>query len=81
MNVDPHKYKYSSYGIGFASRREFLFIDENCRKNVVIFGAGMSSFMHNDNQEKDILTLGDGPTQGLDDATLITEAKYHINIT
>ena len=27
MNADPDKYKYSSYGIGFYSRSEFLFTD------------------------------------------------------
>ena len=30
---------------------------------------------------KDILILGEGPTQGLDDTTLTAEAKYPINFT
>ena len=29
---------------------------------------------------KDILVLGEGPTQGLDDTTITAEAKYSINI-
>ena len=41
----------------------------------------MSSFAHIDNKKKDILILGFGPTQGLDDATLTTEAKYSINFS
>ena len=41
----------------------------------------MSSFVHVDNKKKDILVLGEGPTQGLDDTTLTTEAKYRINFT
>ena len=44
-------------------------------KNVIIFGADMSSSVHTDNKEKDILILGEEPTQGLDDTTLTAEAK------
>ena len=36
----------------------------------------MSSSVHIDNKKKDILILGSGPTQGLDDTTLIAEAQY-----
>ena len=50
-------------------------------KNVIIFGADMSSSVHVDNKGKDILILGQGSTQGLDDTTLIAEAKYPINFT
>ena len=35
--------------------------------------------MHIDNENKDILILGEGPTQELDDATLTAEAKYPVN--
>ena len=41
----------------------------------------MSSSVHVDSIGKDILILGEGTTQGLDDATLTTEAKYRINFT
>ena len=41
----------------------------------------MSSSLHIDNKGKDILILGKGPTQGLDDTTLPGEAKYPINFT
>ena len=37
--------------------------------------------MHVDNKAKDILILGEGPTQGLNDTELTTEAKYPINFT
>ena len=47
-------------------------------KNVIIFGADMSLSVHVDNKGKDILILGEGPTQGLNDTTLTTEAKYPI---
>ena len=37
--------------------------------------------MHVDNKGKNILILGEGSPKGLDDTTLITEAKYPINFT
>ena len=39
----------------------------------------MTSSLDIDNKNKDFLILGKGPTQGLDDATLTSEAKYSVN--
>ena len=50
-------------------------------KNVIIFGADMSLSVYIDNKGKDILILGEGPTQGLDDTTLTADAIYPINFT
>ena len=41
----------------------------------------MSSSVPMDNKNKDILILGEGPTQGLDDTTLTAEAIYPIHFT
>ena len=70
-----------SYGIGFDSRLEFLFTDGSYGKNIIIFGADMSSSVHVDNKVKDILIHDEGTTQGLDDTILTAEAKYPINFT
>ena len=80
-NVDPDKYVYTSYGIGFNLRSEFSLPDGNMRENAIIFGADMSSSVHIDNKGKDILLLDKGPTQGLEDTTLTAETKYPINFT
>ena len=48
-------------------------------KNVIIFGAYMSSSVHIDNKNKYIVVLAEGQTRGLDDTIL--EAKYPINST
>ena len=78
-NADPDKYKYSDYSIGFDSLLKFSF---KGGKNVIILQSDMSSSVHiNNNNNKDILILGKGPTQGLDDATLTAETKYPINFT
>ena len=50
-------------------------------KSIFIFGADMSSSVHIDNKGKDILILGEGPTQVLDDTPLTVGAKYPINFT
>ena len=36
-------------------------------KNVIIFGVDMSSSVHIDNKNKDILIVSEGPRQGLND--------------
>ena len=67
MNADLDKYKYSGNGTGFDSRSEFSLPWE---KMSLFFGADMSSSVHIDNKGKDILIIGEGPTQGLDYTTL-----------
>ena len=44
--------------------------------NFIIFGADKSSSVHADNKGENILILGEGPTQGLDDTKLT--AQIHI---
>ena len=41
----------------------------------------MSSSVHAENKEKDILIHGEGPTQELDDATLTADKTCSINFT
>ena len=54
--------------------------DRSYGENVII-EANMSSSVHIDNKGKDILILGEGSTQGLDDTTLTAQAKTPINFT
>ena len=69
------------YRSSFCSSSVFLFTDESYGKNVIIFGADMSSSVHVDHKGKYILILGEEPTQGLDDTTLTAETKYSVNCT
>ena len=76
-NAGPDKYKYSGQGIRLAGRGSFSLNDGNgFGKNVIIFGADMSSSVHLDNNKKYIMILGDGPTQGSDDTTLTAKKEY-----
>ena len=79
-NADIEKYKYSGYGIGFDRRSSFSFPSGGFGQNVLIFDADMSTSTHIDNKEKDILVLGRGPTQGLEN-TSTAEKMYSINFT
>ena len=80
-NADPDKCKHKNYEIGFDYSSEFLFADGSMGRNVIIFGADMSSYVHVNNKNKDILILCEGPKQRLDDTTLTAGAKYPVNFT
>ena len=80
-NADSDKYKYSGYSIRFDSHWESSFTDGSLRKNVIIFEADMNSSVHIDNKNKDILILGEGTIQELDDTTSTAETKYPITFT
>ena len=78
-NADPGKYKYSGYGIGFDSCSLFS-CKSDCGKNVIIFGADMTSSVHANNKTKNILVLGQDHTE-LNDKTLTAEASYSTNFS
>ena len=57
-----------------------IFLDRWKReKNVIIFGIDNSFFLHIDGRNNNTLVLGEGQTQGLDNATITAEDKYSIN--
>ena len=80
-NVDPDKYVYTGYRIGFDSRSALSLPDGSIGKNVIIFGVDISSSVHIDNKKKYISIFGIGPTQGLEDTALTAEAQYSINFS
>ena len=80
-NADIDNYKYSGYGIGFDRNRISSFPAGGFYKNVITFEVDRSSSVHVDSKKKDILILGDGPTQGLDDTKWTVEKLFSISIT
>ena len=70
------KHVCGGYGIRFDSLLEFPLPDSRMGKNLIIFEVDMSSSVHIVNKKKDILILGIGPTQGLDDATSTAETQH-----
>ena len=79
-NAYSEKCKYSGWGIEFCLLRIFIYRWKG-GKNVIIFGADMSSSIHIDDKNKDILIFIEVPSQGWDDKTLTAEAKYPKNFT
>ena len=79
-NADIDKYKYSGYGIAFDRHGSFSFPVTRLGRNVITFGADMSSSTKIDNRKKINLILGKGPRQGLEH-TLSAEKMYSINST
>ena len=80
-NLDPDKYKYSGYGIGFDSKGSYTHPDGGYGKNVIIFGADMSNSKHANNKTKYVLVLGCDFAQKIDDTTLYAEQMYSPNFT
>ena len=78
-NADSDKYSYLGNGIRSDSRSLFSYPSFDRSKNVILSGVGNSSSVRTDNKKKDMLVLGEVPTQRFDDTTITTEAKYSIN--
>ena len=68
-HVDIDQYKYSGYGIGFYRKGEFSF-GNGFGRNVIIFGADISSPVHANNTTKNILVFGKDFVQRLDNGTI-----------
>ena len=49
--------------------------------NIAARGQDSNQVPNCDGRNKNILVLGEGPTQGLDNATIIAEVKFSINFT
>lgn len=79
-NADPNKYGCSGHGIGFDAHSELPLTIHELGENVVIFGAKNGSSRQSDNRKKLMLLLGEESADGLDDTTIMTQAKYSVNI-
>ena len=79
-NANANKDSYSRYGIGFDSRSLFSIPNLDSGKNAIIFDrVDMSSSVHANNENKDILIHGKGETKRLDNTSLTAEAEYSTN--
>ena len=86
--TDNDKNNYKGYGICFDERSEFGHtITEGGRahttdaRNVLIFGADMSSSVHATNRANHIYLMGTGLTQGINDTTIYAEKNFYRNFT
>ena len=77
-NADTDKYKYQGHGIEFDLSGIFSHPDGGYGKNAIIFGVDMTNSKHANNKAKDVLVLGHGLTQKIDDATIYAEKCIHL---
>ena len=82
------KNNYKGYGICFDKGSNFSHtITQDGRqrttngKNVLIFGADMSSSIHATNRANHIYCFGEGLTQGINDTTIYAEKNYYRNFS
>ena len=80
-NDNPNKYFYSGYGFGFDSYSLISMPSFDWGKNSIIFGGDMSSSMHPNNKNKNILILGKRQTKGLNNTSPTAEAEHSINVS
>ena len=80
-NADFDKYKYSGYDIGFNTHESFSLSSDSGFGQNVIFGTGMSSSVHNDNNKKDILILSKCLADRVDDTTLTSAKEYSMSFS
>ena len=86
--TDNDKNNYKGYGICFDERSVFGHtITEGGRahatdaRNVLIFGADMSSSVHATNRANHIYLMGTGLTQGINDTTIYAEKNFYRKFT
>ena len=86
--TDNSKNNYKGYGICFDERSQFghtiiegSFTHTTNGRNVLIFGADMSSSVHATNRANHVYLMGDGLTQGINDTTIYVEKNYYGNFT
>ena len=87
-NAVTSKYNYKGYGIcsdegGTFSHtiREGNFNHTTTARNILIFGADMSSSIHATNRANNIYVMGDAFVQGINDTTLYAEKNFYRNFT
>ena len=80
-NADTDKYKYQGHGTGFDLSEIFSHPDGGDGKSVIILGVGMTNPKHAKNQTRDVLVLGHGLIQKIDDTTIYAEKMYSPNFT
>ena len=80
-NTDTDKYIYSGYGLGFDSTSQFTHPQGGMARNVIIFGVDSSNSVHPKNKTQNILKLGHGLTQEVNNTTIYAEKMYSPNFS
>ena len=79
--TDPDKYIYSGYGLGFDCTGQFTHPPCGMARNIIIFGVDSSNSAHATNKTQNILILGHGLTQKVNNTTIYAEKMYSLNFS
>ena len=79
--TDADKYIYSGYGLGFDSTGQFTHPQGGMARNLIIFGVNSSNSAHSTNKTQNILILGHGLTQKVNNTTIYPEKVYSPNFS
>ena len=79
--TDTDKYIYSGYGLGFDSTSQFTHPQGGMARNIIIFGVDSSNSAHATNKAQNILILGHGLTQKVNNTTIYAEKMYSPNFS
>ena len=79
--ADTDKYIYSGYGLRFGSTGQFSHPQGGIARNITIFGVDLSNSVHATNKTQNILILGRGLTQKVDNTTIYAEKMYSPNFS
>ena len=77
--TDTDKYIYSGYGFGFDSSGKFTQPQGRMARNIIIFGVNSSNSVHATNKTQNILILGHGLTEKVNNTTIYAEKIYSPN--
>ena len=79
--TDTDKYIYSGYCLGFHSSGQFSHPQGGMVRNIIIFRVDLSNSVHETNKTQNILILGHGLTQKVNNTTIYAEKKYSPNFS
>ena len=71
--TDTDKYIYSGYGLGFGITGQFSHPQGGMARNIIIFGVDLSNSVHATNKTENILILGHGLNQKVNNTTINTK--------
>ena len=79
--TDTDKYIYSGYGLGFDSTGEFTHPQGGTARNIIKFGVNSSNSVHATNKTQNILILGHGLNQKVNNTTTYAEKMYSLDFS
>ena len=79
--TDTYKYICFGYGLRIDSTGQFSHSQGGMARNIIIFGVDLSKSVHATNKTKNILMLGHGLTQKVNNTTIYAEKMYAPNFS